>query len=191
MRWQGHGMRLLWLRMANGWESTGRRPHLLLLSALSGSHDLRCPVLVRGVVKQCSNIMDKQGIQKFRDLLLVGEIQSSLIGNPVSVLAGCHTRLSQTAISTYQTPLRCMGPILTTCRIFSLFKIPSLRPLVMPATLSNLVPLIIWLSITLVCQHQTQTKQTPFRDRTYLHGVRRKYHEPRLESTGFLRLPTR
>lgn len=43
----------------------------------------------------------------------------------------------------YHTPLRCIGPIFTTCRNFSLFKIPSRRPLVMPATLRSLVPLII------------------------------------------------
>lgn len=48
---------------------------------------------------------------------------------------------------TYQTPFKCMGPILTTWRIFSLFKIPSRRPRVIPATLSSLVPLIIWLSL--------------------------------------------
>ena len=47
----------------------------------------------------------------------------------------------------YQTPLRCIGPILTTCRIFSLLRIPSRRPRVMPATLSSLVPLIMWLSV--------------------------------------------
>lgn len=45
-----------------------------------------------------------------------------------------------------QTPLRCIGPILTTCLVFSLLRMPSLRPLVMPATLRSLVPLIMWLS---------------------------------------------
>jgi hypothetical protein len=44
---------------------------------------------------------------------------------------------------TYQTPFRCIGPILTTWRTFSLFNIPSLRPLVMPATFSSFVPLIM------------------------------------------------
>jgi len=51
-------------------------------------------------------------------------------------------------VSPYHTPLRCIGPILTTWRTFSLFRIPSRRPRVMPATLSSLVPLIIWLSAT-------------------------------------------
>lgn len=50
------------------------------------------------------------------------------------------------AIKTYQTPFKCMGPILTTCRTFSLFKIPSRRPRVMPATFNSFVPLIMWLS---------------------------------------------
>lgn len=48
---------------------------------------------------------------------------------------------------TYQTPLRCMGPIFTTCRTFSLLRMPSRRPRVMPATFNSLVPLIIWLSV--------------------------------------------
>mgnify|MGYP006976744676 CR=1 FL=1 len=46
----------------------------------------------------------------------------------------------------YQTPLRCIGPILTTWRIFSLFRMPSRRPRVIPATFRSLVPLIMWLS---------------------------------------------
>lgn len=45
-----------------------------------------------------------------------------------------------------QTPLRCIGPILTTCRTFSLFRIPSLLPRVIPATLRSFVPFIMWLS---------------------------------------------
>lgn len=47
---------------------------------------------------------------------------------------------------TYHTPFRCIGPILTTLRTFSLLRMPSRRPLVIPATLSSLVPLIMWLS---------------------------------------------
>jgi hypothetical protein len=42
----------------------------------------------------------------------------------------------------HQTPFRCIGPILTTCLVFSDLRIPSRRPRVMPATLSNLVPLM-------------------------------------------------
>lgn len=47
---------------------------------------------------------------------------------------------------TYHTPFKCMGPIFTTWRIFSLFRMPSRRPLVIPATLSSFVPLIMELS---------------------------------------------
>lgn len=39
-----------------------------------------------------------------------------------------------------------MGPILTTWRTFSLLRIPSRRPRVMPATFNSFVPLIMWLS---------------------------------------------
>lgn len=49
--------------------------------------------------------------------------------------------------NSYHTPFKCIGPILTTWRIFSLLRIPSRRPRVIPATLSSLVPLIIWLSV--------------------------------------------
>lgn len=49
--------------------------------------------------------------------------------------------------------MRCIGPILTTWRIFSLFKMPSRRPRVMPATFNNLVPLIMALSIGETSQH--------------------------------------
>ena len=50
------------------------------------------------------------------------------------------------APNTHQTPFRCIGPIFTTCLIFSLLRMPSLRPRVMPATFKSLVPLIMWLS---------------------------------------------
>lgn len=53
-------------------------------------------------------------------------------------------------VTAYHTPFKCIGPILTTFFCFSLFKIPSLRPRVMPTTLSNLVPFIMWLSVSLV-----------------------------------------
>ena len=52
-------------------------------------------------------------------------------------------KMPRSAARPYHTPLRCIGPIFTTCRNFSLFKIPSRRPLVIPATLRSLVPLII------------------------------------------------
>lgn len=47
---------------------------------------------------------------------------------------------------TYHTPLRCIGPIFTTCRFFSLLRMPSRRPRVIPATLRSFVPLMKWLS---------------------------------------------
>jgi len=42
----------------------------------------------------------------------------------------------------YQTPFKCIGPILTTCLVFSDLRIPSRRPRVMPATFRSFVPLI-------------------------------------------------
>ena len=58
----------------------------------------------------------------------------------------------------YQTPLRCIGPIFTTCRVFSDFRMPSRRPRVIPATLSNLVPLIKWLSRCCVSSRTFKSK---------------------------------
>lgn len=40
------------------------------------------------------------------------------------------------------TPLRFIAPILTTYRTFSDLRMPSRRPLVIPATFSSLVPLM-------------------------------------------------
>ena len=69
----------------------------------------------------------------------------------------------------YQTPLRCIGPILTTCRVFSLLRIPSRRPRVIPATLRSLVPLMKWLSSRLATQ-------TPFAS-TWKHRLPSSSHK--------------
>jgi hypothetical protein len=55
-----------------------------------------------------------------------------------------------------------MGPILTTCRVFSLLRMPSRRPRVMPATLSSFVPLIMWLSrkVVSICGQQGRGSRT-------------------------------
>lgn len=125
-----------------------RIPHLrlllLLLAALCSLHDLRGAILVCWVVKQGTNIVHEKRVKKFSNLLLVGKIQGSLKRNPAAVLVPLirSTRFSGTDC-TYQTPFKCIGPIFTTCRIFSLFRMPSRLPLVMPATLSSLVPLIM------------------------------------------------
>lgn len=100
---------------------------------------------VRRMVQQATDIVHKERIKQVRDLLLVRKIERSFKGNP------CEGQLSRkrslhTQRHTYHTPFRCIGPIFTTWRIFSLFKIPSRRPRVIPATFRSLVPLIMWLS---------------------------------------------
>lgn len=78
-----------------------------------------------------------------------------------------------------------MGPIFTTCLVFSLFSIPSRRPLVMPATFRSLVPLIMWLSwLRVSCIGSTTIR------RTYLLALQRKHLWPPPESISFLRPPT-
>lgn len=89
---------------------------------------------------------------------------------------------------THQTPLRCIGPILTTCRIFSLLRIPSRRPRVMPATFKSFVPFIIWLS-AFQGQQQDEAGATWQGHATYLLYEQHRFPLPRLESTRSLRPP--
>lgn len=95
--------------------------------------------------------MYKQWIQKLGDFLLIRKVQCAVKRYP----AGPRVSLNEgekiciyphKGTATYHTPLRCIGPIFTTCRTFSLFKIPSRLPRVIPATFNSLVPLIMWLS---------------------------------------------
>lgn len=98
---------------------------------------------------------------------------------------------------TYQTPLRCIGPILTTCRIFSLFKMPSRRPRVIPATLRSLVPLIMWLSAirsaNCLLFKRPGHKQSlgGEHERAYLPVWRHRHLSPQPENRGCPRLPIR
>jgi hypothetical protein len=120
-------------------------PHLilLLLPSLRSCHDCMRASLVGWMIQKCSNVVHKQRIQKLCNLFLVRKIQSALEWDPGTKLAHGRDKLAH---PTYQTPLRCIGPIFTTCLIFSLLRIPSLRPRVIPATFNSLVPFIIWLS---------------------------------------------
>ena len=102
-------------------------------------HDSIRSVCVLRVVQHTSNVMDKQRVEYVGDLLLVGKLESTIEWNPVDKLAAEDNIVIQ---ATYQTPLRCIGPIFTTCLIFSDLRIPSLLPLVMPATFKSLVPLM-------------------------------------------------
>ena len=91
---------------------------------------------------------------------------------------------------TYQTPLRCMGPILMTWRSFSLFKIPSRRPLVMPATFKSLVPLTIWLSVSVRFILTLGFFFFFFFFFPYHVCEPHKHPLPRLDSIRYLHLPT-
>ncbi len=61
-------------------------PHLILvlLSPLfrSHGHHLASAGLVGGVVEESPDVVDKKGIEKLSDLLLVREIQCTIKGNP-------------------------------------------------------------------------------------------------------------
>jgi hypothetical protein len=97
------------------------------------------------MIEQCSDIVDEERVQDLGNLLLVCKVKRTLEWDPeidISTLS----KSSQIGDFSYQTPLRCIGPILTTWRTFSLLRIPSRRPRVIPATLRSLVPLIMWLS---------------------------------------------
>jgi hypothetical protein len=90
--------------------------------------------------------MHEEWIQQLCDFLLVCKLQGTVEWDPAYGKCLLSKILLSDPRKTYHTPLRCIGPILTTCLIFSLLRIPSRRPRVMPATLSSLVPLIKWLS---------------------------------------------
>ena len=75
--------------LMNGWQARSLSvPNLILflLSTLGCRHDLICASLVCRVIQQSSNVVYKQWIKQFRDLLLVGKVQSSLKWNPVCLL---------------------------------------------------------------------------------------------------------
>lgn len=115
------------------------------------------------MIKQSTNVVHEQGVKKLSNFLLVGKVQSPLEWNPVVMLVS-QNQVAFGCVSTYQTPFKCMGPILTTWRTFSLFSMPSRLPLVMPATLSNFVPLIMWLSaatISLGLSYQQSYQSSP------------------------------
>lgn len=150
--------------LLQGWEPGATRlaaAHLgrVLFPPLLGrdGHDLACAVRVGRVIEQSANIVHEQGIQKLRDLLLVRKVEGTVKRNPAACVSSHPSGKGRVRVYAYQTPLRCMGPILTTWRSFSLFKMPSRRPRVMPATFSNFVPLIMWLSAN-VCEPMSAEK---------------------------------
>lgn len=92
-----------------------RRTHVLLRGVRStrshrGIADTLSS-LVRGMIKKSTNVMNEKRVQEFCDLLLVREVQRAIEWDPVSV-SPPNTRSN--VGSTYQTPFRCIGPILTT-----------------------------------------------------------------------------
>jgi len=135
------------------WLRALRRPHVFRLIGTARSHGGIADALarwVRWMIEQGTNVVHEQWVEQLGDLLLVCEVQRTIEWYPTTVLAQRHS--SSVGVPPYQTPLRCIGPILTTCLVFSLFKIPSRRPRVIPATFSSLVPLIMWLSSRLATQ---------------------------------------
>lgn len=131
------GRRLWALRSPGSWRPF--QPPLLGLL----NHHVRLGGIGR-VIQEFSDIVHKQRIQQIGDFLLVGKLQGTLKWDPNA--SQWKSKYKAKNKRSYQTPFKCIGPIFTTERTFSLFKIPSRRPLVIPATLSNFVPLIIWLS---------------------------------------------
>lgn len=151
-RWILHRVVVVkWWRMASrSWSS--QRLAALDPSAIRSCDDGIGAALVHWMVEQTPNGVNEEWVELISDLLLVGKVESTLKRYPtdVSIWGREERNVLNTGSqkeSTYQTPFRCMGPIFTTCRIFSLLRMPSLLPLVIPATFSSFVPLIMWLSI--------------------------------------------
>ncbi len=127
-----------------------RVANLLLLVLIGGTapfsrrHHSICPRLICWMIEQCADVMHEEWVEHFSYLFLVGEVQCTFEWYPDFRLAVSKQSKRK---QPYQTPLRCIGPIFTTCRSFSLLRIPSLRPRVIPATLRSFVPLMKWLSV--------------------------------------------
>lgn len=84
---KAHGVMVGLLLKGGKWCRRLRVAHLrllLLLAALCSLHDLCGTVLVGWVIEKRADVVHKQGVQQLGDLLLVGEIQSSLKRNPAA-----------------------------------------------------------------------------------------------------------
>lgn len=150
---RSHGVMVMqrwWLRSRGTHHPNLPTPRFVQLLFFVSSHHCSCPAVICWVIEESSNIVNKQWIQRLCNLFSVCKIQRTIKGNPGPDQLLGYLQVKRHA---YQTPLRCIGPIFTTCRVFSLFRIPSRRPRVMPATFRSLVPLIMWLSMVLSANH--------------------------------------
>ena len=80
---QGHPVVLLLdgRQAWRGWLSASKL-RLLLFAALGRCHDLACPGLIRGVVEERADIVNKERIEQLSNLLLVGKIKGALKRDP-------------------------------------------------------------------------------------------------------------
>lgn len=95
------------------------------------------------IIINCPNIVHKEWIKHVRDFRFVCKIKRAIQRYPNLSQLGT---VVEAHVSYYQTPLRCLGPVFTICFVFSLVRISSHRPPVIPATFRSLVPLIMWSS---------------------------------------------
>lgn len=79
---KGHGVVMVLLDRREA-RRGGANLALLLFPALGSSHDLRCSALVRRVIEERADVVNEERVQHLRDLLLVGKVQSTLVGDPV------------------------------------------------------------------------------------------------------------
>ena len=108
--WRLQGMMMMQGRVLGGLggASDGGTFQAALLRFL---HDRIGARLVRGVIQQASDIMHEHGVQQIGDFFFVGEFQGSFEWNP-NLLESISQKGNNR--KTYQTPFKCMGPILTT-----------------------------------------------------------------------------
>ena len=156
MRWLGDTRVAHGVVMSESWRlRAGGRTHvvrLLLWPACSHRSSTHASLtsLVSRVVEQGSDVVDEERVKQLCNSLFVREIQRAVEGYPVIVVSPAQKMVLSR--ETHQTPFKCIGPIFTTCLVFSLLRIPSRRPRVMPATFNSFVPLIMWLSSLLATQ---------------------------------------
>lgn len=144
------------MMMKRGWSRHARVLVLRLtctfsFSAFRRRHRHVCSLIGR-VIEQVVDVVHEKRVQQLCNFFLVGKVEGTLERNPKIESAAfletfrCAKKERRGKKRTHQTPFRCIGPIFTTCLVFSLLRIPSRRPRVIPATFSSFVPFIMWLS---------------------------------------------
>lgn len=71
---------------------------LFLLTTIGRSHHLVGAASITRLIKHSADVVNKERVQEFGDLLLVGKLQGAFIGDPVTICLSLRFNVSQQAI---------------------------------------------------------------------------------------------